>query len=1278
MKQKLAAGLLSATLLLGVVSPTVSFAAEVTADQISIVNNVGGKDTITVTGLAVDDIVKVYSSSEGGEPIISGSVDTGATEVTVEINQLGTAAGSVYVSVVSGGEESELVEATYNAESSEGPSDEPSEAPEAAQITVTNNATGANDTVIVSELAEGDLVSVYSAASGGELLATAEVESGEEEATVSKTDMLKAAGGTVYVTVTSPNMLESPRVAMAYAKEATSKSPLAASIIIENNPTGTKDTVMVNDLAEGDIVRLYNTLSGGTAQVEAVVESGQTSVEISSFDPEDPDKPDMLRSTGGTIYVTVTNINKLESARIAKSYATEPVSSAPISSSITVKNYRTGIKDKVIVSGLAEGGVINVYRASSGGTSIGTATVAEDESGVTILIDQLGVNAGNVYISQKKAGKLESTVRTVKTYEAEASVALQATAISITNNGTGSLDKVNVTGLAEGDVINVYTAATGGTALATGTAEAGEEDEIAAEASLLDMLNINGGTVYVSVTRVDKAESARIAKTYTSEPVSKPLAAADITVVNNKTGTSDSVTVTNLSAGDVVKVYKTTTGGTAIGTATVDEDETSATVEITQLGTAAGSVYVGVKRVDLLESTVRTVKAYGSEQSTAPTAAAITIVNSPTGKEDTVTVTGLAAGDEVKVYGAAKGGEALATETVNEDETSVTLSKADMLTATGGTAYITVTKPGKLESLRTAKTYVTEPVSAGLATTAVSIVNNKAGVNDTVVVTGLNAGDTINVYRAATGGTAIGTAAVATGESSATASVEQLGAAGGTAYVSVKRVDQLESKVRLAKKFDTETSAAPAAASVTIVNGPTGKADTVKVTGLAAGDSINVYGVSKAGTALATQTVASNQTEATASLADMLTATGGTAYVTVTKVNKVESARVAKSYSSEAVSAALAAAVIAVENNKEGVSDTVTVTDLQEGDKILVYKTATGGTAAGTATVGAGATKAIASVEQLGVSAGTVYVSVKRVDQLESKRVAKTYATETGAAPTAAVITITNNSTGKADTVKVTGLAVGDVVSVYDSTKATTPLETAVVGAGATEATVSKADLLTATGGTAYVTVTRVNKRESARVAKTYITEPVSAAVAAGAITVANNRVGVSDKVTVTGLAAGDKVFVYKLAVGGTALGEAVVESGATSAVVSVDQLGAVAGTLYVGVKRADQLESKTRTGKKYDAETTTPVASANIAVTNNKSAADSVKVVGLQAGDVVKVYQASSGGTAIGTGTVESGSTSVTISIDQLSTTAGKVYVSITRGDKQESVRTAKDYAKE
>ncbi|MCX7922310.1 MAG: hypothetical protein N3B21_09910, partial [Clostridia bacterium] len=640
------------------------------------------------------------------------------------------------------------------------------------------------------------------------------------------------------------------------------------------------------------------------------------------------------------------------------------------------------------------------------------------------------------------------------------------------------------------------------------------------------------------------------------------------------------IVVANLAEGDIVKVYSAATAGTVLGTATVATGETSVSISVAQLGTAAGSVYVSVKATDKLES-ARTTKAYIAEPvTTAPVAAAITVTNNATGTPDTVAVTGLAEGDVVKVYSAATAGTVLGTATVATGETSVNITITQLGTA-AGSVYVSIEATDKNESTRTTKAYIAEPVSTAPVAANITVTNNKLGTNDTVVVTGLAEGDVVKVYSAATAGTVLGTATVASGETSVNITITQIAATAGNVYVSVTSTSKNES-ARTAKAYDSETSAALLATAITVTNNYVGTNDTVVVTGLAEGDVVKVYSAATAGTVLGTATVATGETSATVSIAQ-LGSTGGTVYVSVTKVNKLESTRTSKTFVTEPVTTAPVAANITVTNSATGTNDSIVVTGLAEGDIVKVYSAATAGTVLGTATVATGETSVSISVAQLGTAAGSVYVSVKATDKLESARTTKAYIAEpVTTAPVAANIAVTNNKVGINDEVVVTGLAEGDVVKVYSAATAGTVLGTATVATGETSVTISVAQL-SPTAGSAYVSVTATGKNESARTAKAYTSE-TSAAPTAASITITNNTVGTPDNVSVTGLAAGDVVKVYNVSTGGTEIASGTVDVGQTVVHIAIEQIGTTAGNLYITITKPNKIES-TRTAKAYLAE---------------------------------------------------------------------------------------------
>lgn len=659
--------------------------ATIVDTTVTVTNNpVGSLDSIEVTGLAPNDIVKVYSGKLGGKPIGCGIADSEGS-ATVLVYQINKNAGKVYVTNTTAKKaESLRVEKAYTSETTG--------APALSTIKVTNNKSGTDDTVVVSSLTAGDIVKVYSAATGGTELGNATVASEQTSATIT-IEQLGAKAGKVYVTVKKTGKNESPRAIAPFTSE-TSIAPKATNIVVTNNFEGTSDTVAVSGLLANDVVTVYDASTGGTTLGTATVASDGTSATVTIA---------QIGAKAASVYVSTTSTNKLESLRTAKAYIVEPTTGTPTTSNITVTNNKVSVSDTVVVTGLVPTDVVKVYSAATGGTAIGTATVATGETTATVTIAQIGAAAGKVYVSTTSTGKVESA-RIAVSYASETSAPTTATKITVVNNYVGTQDTIAVTGLKEGDVVKVYSVSTGGTAIGT-------SDAVGAGATTttisVDQLSIIAGKVYVSVTSTNKLESLRVYKAYVAEKTA--VTAGNITVTNNTVGTKDTVAVTGLAAGDIVKVYSASTAGTTLGTATVATSATEATVSITQLGTTSGKVYVTVKNSTRLESD-RVEKSYTAETagaSAAPSDTAITVTNN-VGSSDSIVVTGLTSGDVVKVYSASTAGTQLGTATATGASVTIT---ADLGTTGTGSVFVTVTSTGKTESTpRTEKAFIAEPV----------------------------------------------------------------------------------------------------------------------------------------------------------------------------------------------------------------------------------------------------------------------------------------------------------------------------------------------------------------------------------------------------------------------------------------------------------------------------------------------------------------------------------------------------------------------------------------
>ncbi|MEC3063188.1 IMP dehydrogenase, partial [Bacillus thuringiensis] len=139
----------------------------------------------------------------------------------------------------------------------------------------------------------------------------------------------------------------------------------------------------------------------------------------------------------------------------------------------------------------------------------------------------------------------------------------------------------------------------------------------------------------------------------------------------------------------------------------------------------------------------------------------------------------------------------------------------------------------------------------------------------------------------------------------------------------------------------------------------------------------------------------------------------------------------------------------------------------------------------------------------------------------------------------------------------------------------------------------------------------------------------------------------------------------------------AVAEGKTEATILGKDLLKVTGGTVYVSVQSENELESA-RTAVKYESQVTAEPVGGNIVVLNNDGAADIVRVTGLTAGDKVSVYNEETVQEAIGTATVAENKTAVNVVIPQLGEVAGKIYVSVTKVNKDESKRVAINYIAE
>ncbi|WP_216624512.1 hypothetical protein [Paenibacillus foliorum] len=559
----------------------------------------GTQDVVTVTGLSVGDIVKVYADAGASSPLGSAAVSNGSTGASVTVGQLGVTAGHIYVTVTQPPySESRRIVKLYAAEPL-------SVAPSASSIRVIN-ASGTSDQVIVRGLHVGDIVKVYRDAQRTQLLGSVTSAAGTTDETTVLVGQLGANEGVIFVTVTMPSQGESRVVEKGYSGELLTAKPALGDIRVINEYGGAGDRVEVIRINAGDVVKVYASDRAATPIAQATVASGADRVNV--FLPQ-------LGAGEGAVYISVTRAPLQESPRVSKRYHQEPITAAPAPGMIVVTNEKENTDDRVEVYGLSAGDIVKVYPDATTTTVLGTSAAVSNSVRAVVAIPQLGRQGGTVYLTVTSTSKGESP-RVVKTFAAEdASKALDRSDIKI-QNAVGPNDVVTINGLQSGDVVKLYSEEASRVPISSATVTAGESSVV-----LQTTLPLTGyGVLYITVTHSYEEESVRISKIYPAEPVTIPVSPNQIRVINNMLGSAgDEVSVLGLKEGDRVRLYADAAAtlpiqmdDTGIAEGTVGYGESSVTINRLKLEPKGGAIYVSLTSSGKRESS-RTMKLYEAE-----------------------------------------------------------------------------------------------------------------------------------------------------------------------------------------------------------------------------------------------------------------------------------------------------------------------------------------------------------------------------------------------------------------------------------------------------------------------------------------------------------------------------------------------------------------------------------------------------------------------------------------------------------------------------------------
>lgn len=459
------------------------------------------------------------------------------------------------------------------------------------------------------------------------------------------------------------------------ASAATQSAPINPNQVTVTNNNGNSDTVKIVGLKNGDDVRIYS--ANGQSLTARKSSGWATMLYIKQ-----------LGKGSGYIYVTVKHPNLQESLKLQVPYISEPqkIQSNSLQVDQVTVNNNYGKEDTIKIIGIDPGDDIRIYNSNAQ-----SLTARKSSGSATMLyIKQLGSESGAIYLTITKENRSESIMIPINYLSESRSPQLSNKQVSVINN-FGKTDLIKVTDIHEGDDIRIYNS--------KGQSLTARKSSGTATMLYINQLGIEQGTIYLTIKHPNSLESYKTPIYYSAEPKTTPLESGQVEISNNY-GAADQIKVTGLHNGDDVRLYnskvQSVTARKSSGWATM--------LYVNQLGNGPGSIYITVKRTDQHESSKLKVN-YGAEQTSSPLKASQVVVTNNSWINDTIKVTGIQNGDDIRVYN--ENGQSL---TARKSAGSATMLYVDQLGNESGKIYVTIKHPNMVESAMTAVYYYAQTV----------------------------------------------------------------------------------------------------------------------------------------------------------------------------------------------------------------------------------------------------------------------------------------------------------------------------------------------------------------------------------------------------------------------------------------------------------------------------------------------------------------------------------------------------------------------------------------
>uniref|UniRef100_UPI002AFFF7B5 S-layer homology domain-containing protein n=1 Tax=Paenibacillus campi TaxID=3106031 RepID=UPI002AFFF7B5 len=655
----------------GIVIPT-------TPTPVASLSSVNGDEgVVTVTGVTAGQTVRVYSDAN----VQLAEETANANGTAVLTFTFPGASGELSVRTVANGTETEIGTLPYSGVVIPAPTP-------TADLTDINGAQG---TVTVSNAQPGDVIKVYGA--NNELLGTQSVGS-NGEATVNFT--FTTADGDLTVTYTRGGT-ETNIVTLPYSGVDIPTTPQPGAIISDID--GAQGTVTVTDVAAGQTVRVYS--DANVQLAEETANANGTAVLTFTFPG----------ASGELSVRTVANGTETEIGTLPYSGIVIPAPT-PTADLTDI----TGAQGTVTVSNAQPGDVIKVYGANN--ELLGTQSVGSN--GEATVVFTFTTADGDLTVTYTRGGT-ETNIVTLPYSGVDIPTTPQPGAII--SDIDGAQGTVTVTDVAAGQTVRVYSDA---------NVQLAEETANANGTAVLTFTfpGANGELSVRTVANGTETEIGTLPYSGVVIPPNDP-PAAELTDVN---GTQGTVTVTNVAAGQTVRVYSDANvqlaeeTANANGTAVLSFAFPSASGELSVRTVANGT-----------ETEIDTLPYSGVVIPTPTPTADLTDIN---GAQGTVTVSNAQPGDVINVYGS--NNELLGTQTANANgEAVVTFT----FTTADGDLTVTYTRGGTETNIDTLP-YSGVDIPTTPQPTPEAVLDSVNGSQGSVTVSNVAANEVVRVYDA--------------------------------------------------------------------------------------------------------------------------------------------------------------------------------------------------------------------------------------------------------------------------------------------------------------------------------------------------------------------------------------------------------------------------------------------------------------------------------------------------------------------------------------------------